>query len=334
MHLTLQGHDYRYAAEQMMLTLFPEERPDYTPAPEGANAVLLTLTPQGDTLHARAVLRWQGKETVGEDSAPVPGGEDPLVRDRVCQRILKLAFYRAGVTVLGHEPPWGALTGVRPVKIPTRAMERGATPQEAERELRETYRVSPGRAALALDCAQASLRAKQSLREDEVSLYIGIPFCPTRCAYCSFVSADVGRTLKLLSPFLEVLLQEVDATAEELFFDLPAGRTMVLVAPENLLSLCGRSDGLVTLSTPLSRSVLLEGVERALGLAQSVRLSVRPAGEEELIRRAKEWLMEQRGMDEGQAHRLLQQRSMICGRKLAETARLLLEREAGLALYG
>ena len=49
---------------------------------------------------------------------------------------------------------------------------------------------------------------------------------------------------------------------------------------------------------------------------------------------AKEWLMEQRGMDEGQAHRLLQQRSMICGRKLAETARLLLEREAGLALYG
>ena len=216
MHLTLQGHDYRYAAEQMMLTLFPEERPDYTPAPEGANAVLLTLTPQGDTLHARAVLHWQGKETVGEDSAPVPGGEDPLVRDRVCQRILKLAFYRAGVTVLGHEPPWGALTGVRPVKIPTRAMERGATPQEAERELRETYRVSPGRAALALDCAQASLRAKQSLREDEVSLYIGIPFCPTRCAYCSFVSADVGRTLKLLSPFLEVLLQEVDATAEEL----------------------------------------------------------------------------------------------------------------------
>ena len=122
-----------------------------------------------------------------------------------------------------------------------------------------------------------------------------------------------------------------DATAEELFFDLPAGRTMVLVAPENLLSLCGRSDGLVT---PLSRNALLEGVERALGLAQSVRLSVRPAGEEELIRRAKEWLMEQRGMDEGQAHRLLQQRSMICGRKLAETARLLLEREAGLALYG
>ena len=216
MHLTLQGHDYRYAAEQMMLTLFPEERPDYAPAPDGANAVLLTLTAQGDTLHARAALRWQGRETAGEDSAPVPSGEDPLVRDRVCQRILKLAFYRAGVAALGREPPWGALTGVRPVKIPTRAMERGTTPREAEEELRETYRVSPGRAALALDCAQASLRAKRSLREDEVSLYIGIPFCPTRCAYCSFVSADVGRTLKLLSPFLEVLLREVDATAEEL----------------------------------------------------------------------------------------------------------------------
>ena len=101
MHLTLQGHDYRYAAEQMMLTLFPEERPDYAPAPDGANAVLLTLTAQGDTLHARAALRWQGRETAGEDSAPLPSGADALVRDRVCQRILKLAFYRAGAAALG-----------------------------------------------------------------------------------------------------------------------------------------------------------------------------------------------------------------------------------------
>lgn len=216
MHLTLQGHDYRYAAEQMMLTLFPEERPDYAPAPDGANAVLLTLTAQGDTLHARAALRWQGRETAGEDSAPLPSGADALVRDRVCQRILKLAFYRAGAAALGREPPWGALTGVRPVKIPTRAMERGATPREAEEELRETYRVSPGRAALALDCAQASLRAKRSLREDEVSLYIGIPFCPTRCAYCSFVSADVGRALKLVDPYVEALLEEVRRTGQVL----------------------------------------------------------------------------------------------------------------------
>ncbi|MDY4179990.1 MAG: coproporphyrinogen dehydrogenase HemZ [Pseudoflavonifractor sp.] len=215
MLLCLQGHDYKYAAEQMLLTLFPEERPEYrqSPAAPGENAVTLSLTREGDTLRASAHLSYGGKTAVGEDSAPAALCADDLSRDRVCQRILKLAFYRAGVQVLDREPPWGALTGVRPVKIPTRAMERGLSPEEAERELRETYYVSPGRSALAMDCARASLKAKKSLRPDEVSLYIGIPFCPTRCAYCSFVSADVGRSLKLLSPFLEVLFQEIDATA-------------------------------------------------------------------------------------------------------------------------
>ena len=218
MYLILQGHDYRYAAEQMLLTLFPEERPEYLQGllPPGENAAVLTLTERVGTLAARAELTWRGGHFAGEDSAPVPGSDGPLERDRVCQRILKLAFYRAGVAALGKEPPWGALTGVRPVKIPTRAMERGASPEEAERQLRETYRVSPGRAELAMDCAKASLRAKASLKPDEVSLYIGIPFCPTRCAYCSFVSADVGRALQLLSPFLDVLLQEVDAAAAQL----------------------------------------------------------------------------------------------------------------------
>lgn len=62
-----------------------------------------------------------------------------------------------------------------------------------------------------MDCAQASLDAQRALKEDEVSLYVGIPFCPTRCAYCSFVSADVGRTLKLLEPYLDALLEEIGA---------------------------------------------------------------------------------------------------------------------------
>ena len=87
----------------------------------------------------------------------------------------------------------------------------GATPAQAEKVLRDTYRVSPGRRKLAMDCAQASLAAQRSLGEQEVSLYVGIPFCPTRCAYCSFVSADVGRALKLIDPFLDALSREIRA---------------------------------------------------------------------------------------------------------------------------
>ena len=98
------------------------------------------------------------------------------------------------------------------MKIPTKAMLAGAGPAQAERLLRDTYRVTEGRRRLAMDCAGASLAALRSLAPGEVSLYVGIPFCPTRCAYCSFVSADVGRALKLIDPFLDALCRELAAT--------------------------------------------------------------------------------------------------------------------------
>jgi len=92
------------------------------------------------------------------------------------------------------------------------ALLAGASPKQAQRELEKDYHVSPQRARLAVDCARASVEVRQSLEPGEVSLYVGIPFCPTRCAYCSFVSADVGRTLRLVEPYLEGLLREVAET--------------------------------------------------------------------------------------------------------------------------
>ena len=213
MKLYYRGHNYRYAAEQMLLTLFPTERPEYADAPPGPgeDALVLSLS-RGETwATATAALTWGGAEYRAARRCRVSELTGRLSADRALQRILKLAFYDAGTAALGKEPPWGALTGVRPVKIPAKAMLAGATPAQAEKVLRDTYRVSPGRRKLAMDCAQASLAAQRSLGEHEVSLYVGIPFCPTRCAYCSFVSADVGRALKLIDPFLDTLSKEIRA---------------------------------------------------------------------------------------------------------------------------
>ena len=219
MRLFLLGHDYQYAVEQMLLTLFPNQRPEY---PEGKPPVgvqeedyLIAALHQGRRwVTATARLCLGGRMYQAARRCRAEGLDGKQERDRALQRILKLAFYQAGTAALGAEPPWGALTGVRPVKIPARAMARGATPRQAEELLRQTYRVSPQRAALAMDCAHASLAASASLAADEVSLYVGIPFCPTRCAYCSFVSADVGRSLKLLDPFVDALCRELAATGD------------------------------------------------------------------------------------------------------------------------
>ncbi|MCI8870879.1 MAG: coproporphyrinogen dehydrogenase HemZ [Lawsonibacter sp.] len=218
-----QPERFRYAAEQMMLTLFPEERPEYPAGPlpgslaEEDNAVVFTLHRGKKLTNVSAlVFRPQGWHNGVSRFPSEELDRPPEEAFRTVQHALKLAFYKAGTALLGYEPPWGALTGVRPVKLPTRALLAGASPAQARRELERKYHVSSPRAALAADCAQASAAALESLRPDEVSVYVGIPFCPTRCAYCSFVSAGVGRTLNLVEPYLEVLLREADAAGRAL----------------------------------------------------------------------------------------------------------------------
>ncbi len=215
MKLTLEGHDYRYAVEQIMLILFPGQRPEYPDAPPapGEDAARSTLTLRGGTAAAstRLTLGAQTSEGTAETALPEDGGA--LERDRLCQRILKQSFYRAALPLLDHAPDWGALTGVRPAKLAAKALAGGASREAVERQFREEFFVSPQRTRLALEAAEAGLEIERGLRPEELSLYVGIPFCPTRCAYCSFVSADIQRALRLVEPYLDALGQEIDAAA-------------------------------------------------------------------------------------------------------------------------
>ncbi len=276
MKLYFIGHDYKYAAEQMLLTLFPGRRPEYpeTPAAEGEDNLTLSLHKGGVWVTAAARLVLNGQIYTARRrcrSAQLIGG---LETDRACQRILKLAFYQAGTQALGVQPPWGALTGVRPVKIPTKAILGGGTEKEARSLLEKEYFVSPDRARLAMDCAHASLSVDRSLRTDELSLYVGIPFCPTRCAYCSFISADVGRSLKLVSPYLEGLLQEVEQ----------AGRGLK-EAGKHIRSLYVGGGTPTTLSAP-QLDILLTTMEQHLPLSRCTECTVE-AGRPDTITREK-----------------------------------------------
>ena len=135
MKLYFHGHDYKYAAEQMLLTLFQDQRPEYPAGrpQEGENHLILSLSLGNQWATASAALTWRGQSCRKTRRCPLPRSGDKVARDRAFQQILKLAFYEAGTALLGYEPPWGALTGVRPVKIPTKAMLAGATPAQAER---------------------------------------------------------------------------------------------------------------------------------------------------------------------------------------------------------
>ena len=204
------GERFRFPAEQMLLTLFPGERPEYPESsPEGEGAAI-ALDREGETARVSVLVSLGGRRARGE--ARIPAEELDRRWEQVYHTVshaLKQAFYQAGTALLGHELPWGSLTGVRPVKLPTKSMLAGSTRSEAERELREVYRVSPPRAALAVECAQAALDVQRGLDGDSLALYLGIPFCPTRCAYCSFISADVKRSLSLVEPYVDALCREI-----------------------------------------------------------------------------------------------------------------------------
>lgn len=218
MKLYLVGHQYQYAVEQMMMTLFPGQKPEYptTPPTWDQSMAQVELFRGEHEVVAHAKLWWEGKVYQGQRSEPLSHLTGGLEDDRVRQRVIRLAFYDAGVKALGQEPPWGALTGVRPVKLPTRQMVAGDTPEQARNTLTNLYRVSPSRADLAMDCAHAARSVIRSLEPRQLSLYVGIPFCPTRCAYCSFISADVKGALALVEPYVDALCREIQEAGEQL----------------------------------------------------------------------------------------------------------------------
>ena len=215
MFLKLINHQYKYAVEQIMLVLFPGQLPEYEDAAKETSAAISSLSVGKVWATARTTLTWEGKTCVGVSRVQVSRLTDALVRDRLLQRILKQSFYKASVACTGVEPPWGALTGIRPAKLASKALKEG-TPAQAVKLFQQEFFVSPARTRLAMDAAEASLAAEELLVPGDISLYVGIPFCPTRCVYCSFVSADVKRALKLVDPYLETLDKEIDAIAEYL----------------------------------------------------------------------------------------------------------------------
>ena len=216
MYLKLIDHDYKYAVEQIMLVLFPGEKPVYDAENEENSSAVSSLSLGKMWATARTELTWNGVTAVGVSRVKLDQLTDELTRNRLLQRILKQSFYKAAVACTGVQPPWGALTGFRPAKLASKAMKEGRTEAQTRRLFQNEFFVSPERTELALDAARASLAAERKLEKQDISLYVGIPFCPTRCAYCSFVSADVKRALKLVEPYLDALEQEIDAAADYL----------------------------------------------------------------------------------------------------------------------
>ena len=195
MKLTLIGHDDRYAVEQLQMALFPDN----------AQGEAVSRLSRGKTWLTAATTIRDGGKTV-RAVRRIKASEETVRRRR---QMLQQSYYLAAVQLLPATPPWGALAGVRPTKITTKHMLEGGTPKSADKLLKDVYYVTESRRKLAIDCSSSTVAAVKQLEPGDISLYVGIPFCPTRCTYCSFVSRTIGRKTELLEPYLNALTAEI-----------------------------------------------------------------------------------------------------------------------------
>ena len=207
MKLYLKNHTERYPVEQLQLQLFAQEPSEFCTEPFTGDGTVSSLSRGKCYLTATAKVTYQGKTGFAVNRVLLDRADV-----RATRRILQRSYYLAALQVLPAAPPWGALSGVRPTKLSTKCLMAGGSEKDAEKLLREVYFVSPERARLCVDASRHTVEAAKLLDADDLSVYIGIPFCPTRCAYCSFVSQSIERFGEFLPAYLDALLREIAHT--------------------------------------------------------------------------------------------------------------------------
>ncbi len=146
-----------------------------------------------------------------ENAVSAKAETDPLLIKRTIKRAAKTGLYQLMRRVTGIRPPWGSLTGIRPTRLMYEAIDLGLMPEAAEWHMINAFDVSRDRAALLADVLEMQ-RGLIEHEQNEYDLYIGIPFCATRCDYCSFSSGEIGDG-RLVGPYVDALIREMEGSA-------------------------------------------------------------------------------------------------------------------------
>ena len=208
MNIYITGLGSGYEVEHLVRLFYPMAPLTITPPEDGADCVWAEKRP--DKLWA--MVRQGGKSQTAEAPLPIPveeGGETP-------EFALASLTYDLLRSWTGIRPPWGKMTGVRPVRLVHDKRAAGWTEEEIDDFFLKRFDCSPekyGMAKAIADLQEPILKVGSAPKT--YSLYIGIPFCPSRCSYCSFVSCNLDRDRKLVQPYVDCLCKEVEAIRDE-----------------------------------------------------------------------------------------------------------------------
>ncbi|SFO12268.1 oxygen-independent coproporphyrinogen-3 oxidase [Pseudobutyrivibrio sp. JW11] len=200
-YIQLNEDNFEYDIYSLVKAFYPKEEVKIStePTPEDAGLLFSMQVNYSDN-----VLTLDGKEI------EIDYSDRPDTKNR-----LKLAIYESLSKRTGKELPWGTLTGIRPTKISLGMIEEGADDADIASYMKDTYRTSDAKINLSLQVSHKEHELLSKIDYDNgYSVYIGIPFCPSTCLYCSFTSYPIGLWKKKLDDYLDALEKEMAFTAE------------------------------------------------------------------------------------------------------------------------
>ena len=212
MILNVEGNINRYYVETLCMVFFPGSTFGINET-SGVDVPEVNVKVYDDGEIKCADVTMKLNDRICHASAAVSPEETVAIATRESIAVGR-AMFSAGKDLLGHTPPWGILTGVRPAKVAGGLMKNGKGILKAKKVLRDEYFLHPQKAALATTVASVEQKILKKLPQNTCSLYISIPFCPTRCAYCSFVSYTTPRLLSMIDEYLDAMLGEIDEAFE------------------------------------------------------------------------------------------------------------------------
>ena len=213
MRLYIEGPVNKYYIQTLCMIFFPGSKfSDEDPVTEDTPEMWVNLTKSPEAgIDVTAKLSYRGQTAEITRHYDYDEGYTKERREKIA---LGDAVTSVCAEVMGYRSSWGMLTGVRPSKVATELLQKGMSKTRIRKELTKDYFVIPKKAALATDVAINEARLIGTPGRKDCSVYISIPFCPTRCAYCSFVSYTSKRLLSLIPEYLKRLVHDLEETFE------------------------------------------------------------------------------------------------------------------------
>lgn len=202
-YICLEGHDMMNAVQTTVQIFMPNEK--YKPVENV----------QEDGITVKSSVMGNGTTAQLYENGSLICEKTETADGVTMQHAVRSAVYHMLKEKTGQHFPWGMLTGIRPAKTINTYMDTGLTKAESIKKMIETYEMSPEKAELAATVATAERSILEKADKNGISLYIGIPFCPTRCLYCSFTSYPIDIYKTKVDGYVEALIKELKFLGEK-----------------------------------------------------------------------------------------------------------------------